>query len=116
MLTHVNAPSLFQRVIARCADMPSNIETYEKNGKLLYNGLIEAGFTCVKPQGAFYLFPKALEEDDVAFCERAKKYDLLLVPGTDFGCKGYFRAAYCIKTDTIKRSLPLFKKLAAEYK
>ncbi len=116
VLTHVNAPSLFQRVVAKCADMPSNIETYEKNGKLLYNGLIEAGFTCVKPQGAFYLFPKALEDDDVAFCERAKKYDLLLVPGTDFGCKGYFRAAYCIKTDTIERSLPLFKKLAAEYK
>ena len=115
VLTHVNAPSLFQRVIARCADETSDLAFYEKNGKLLYNGLIAAGFTCVKPQGAFYLFPKALEEDDYAFCERAKKYDLLLVPGTDFGCPGYFRAAYCIKTETIERSLPLFKKLAAEY-
>lgn len=116
VLTHVNAPSLWQHVIARCAGKPSNIEPYAKNGALLYNGLIEAGFSCVKPQGAFYLFPKALEDDDYAFCERAKKYDLLLVPGADFGCAGYFRAAYCIKTETIERSLPLFKKLAEEYK
>ena len=116
VLTHVNAPSLWQLVIGRCADMPSDISTYVRNGQLLYQGLIDAGFTCVKPQGAFYLFPKCLEEDDYAFCERAKKYDLLLVPGTDFGCPGYFRAAYCIKTETIEKSLPLFKKLAAEYK
>ena len=116
ILTHVNAPSLWQLVVARCADRPSDISTYVKNGRLLYDGLIAAGFTCVQPQGAFYLFPKALEADDYAFCERAKKYDLLLVPGTDFGCPGYFRAAYCIKTETIERSLPFFKKLAAEYK
>ena len=116
VLTHVNAPSLWQLVIAKCAGKPSDISIYERNAKLLYNGLIDAGFECVKPQGAFYLFPKALEDDDYAFCERAKKYDLLLVPGADFGCKGYFRAAYCIKTETIERSLPLFKKLAAEYK
>ena len=70
----------------------------------------------MKPQGAFYLFPKCLEDDDAAFCERAKKYGLLLVPGADFGCPGYFRAAYCIKTEMIRRSLPLFKELAAEYK
>ena len=108
VLTHVNAPSLWQLVVARCAGKPSDISTYRKNGQLLYDGLIEAGFTCVKPQGAFYLFPKARE--------RAKKYDLLLVPGTDFGCPGYFRAAYCIKTETIERSLPLFKKLAEEYR
>lgn len=116
VLTHVNAPSLWQLVIARCAGRPSDISTYVKNGRLLYQGLIDAGFECVKPQGAFYLFPKALESDDYAFCERAKKYDLLLVPGTDFGCPGYFRVAYCIKTETIERSLPLFKKLAAEYR
>ena len=116
VLTHVNAPSLWQLVIGRCADMPSDISTYVKNGQLLYQGLIDAGFECVKPQGAFYLFPKCLEEDDYAFCERAKKYDLLLVPGTDFGCPGYFRAAYCIKTETKEKSLPLFKKLADEYK
>lgn len=115
VLTHVNAPSLFQRVIARCVDKPSDIAAYELNGRLLYDGLLQAGFTCVKPQGAFYLFPQALEEDDYHFCEQAKKYDLLLVPGTDFGCPGYFRAAYCISTDKIRRSLPLFQKLAQEY-
>lgn len=116
VLTHVNAPSLWQLAVARCAGRPSDISAYAKNGQLLYQGLIDAGFTCVKPQGAFYLFPKALEEDDYAFCERAKKYDLLLVPGTDFGCPGYFRASYCIRTETIEKSLPIFKKLAAEYK
>ncbi|MBO6305762.1 MAG: pyridoxal phosphate-dependent aminotransferase [Selenomonadaceae bacterium] len=116
VLTHVNAPSLWQYVIAKCADKPSDIETYKKNGKLLYEGLTDAGFSCVKPQGAFYLFPKTLEPDDYAFCERAKKYDLLLVPGADFGAPGHFRAAYCVKTETIERALPLFKKLAEEYK
>ena len=116
VLTHVNAPSLWQLVVAKCAGKSVDITPYEKNGKLLYDGLIDAGFECVKPQGAFYLFPKALEADDYAFCERAKKYDLLLVPGADFGAPGYFRAAYCIKTETIERSLPLFKKLAEEYR
>ena len=116
VLTHVNASSLFQRVAAHCVDEPSNIAAYEKNGNLLYDGLIAAGFQCQKPQGAFYLFPKALEEDDRAFCEKAQKYDLLLVPGSDFGCPGYFRAAYCIKEDTIRRSLAAFQKLAEEYK
>ena len=116
VLTHVNAPSLWQLVVAKCAGKTVDITPYERNGKILYDGLIAAGFECVKPQGAFYLFPKALEADDYAFCERAKKYDLLLVPGADFGAPGYFRAAYCIKTDTIERSLPLFKKLAEEYR
>ena len=116
VLTHVNAPSLWQLVIARCAGRPSDISVYRENGQLLYQGLTEAGFECVKPQGAFYLFPRALEEDDYAFCQRARKYGLLLVPGTDFGCPGHFRAAYCIKTETIRRSLPLFRKLAEEYK
>ena len=102
VLTHVNAPSLFQRVIARCADMQTDLSVYEKNGKMLYQGLMDAGFSCVRPQGAFYLFPKALEDDDYAFCERAKKYDLLLVPGADFGCPGYFRAAYCVDTEMIE--------------
>jgi aspartate aminotransferase len=115
VLTHVNAPSLWQLAVARCAGKPSDISTYKTNGELLYKGLIEAGFECVRPQGAFYLFPKCLEEDDYAFCERAKEYDLLLVPGTDFGCPGYFRVSYCISTQTVKASLPLFKKLAKEY-
>lgn len=116
VLTHVNAPSLFQLVIARCAGKPSNIAPYEENRNLLYNGLIEAGFKCVKPQGAFYLFPQSLEADDYAFCKKAQEYDLLLVPGTDFGCPGHFRASYCIKRETIEKSLPVFKKLAQEYK
>jgi aspartate aminotransferase len=114
VLTHVNAPSLFQKVVARCAGKPSDISIYEKNRELLYNGLVEAGITCVKPQGAFYLFPRSLEEDDRAFCEKAKAYDLLLVPGSDFGCPGHFRASYCIKTSTIEKSLPVFKKFVEE--
>ena len=115
-LTHVNAPSLWQFVVARCVGKPSDITTYEKNRNLFYEGLLKAGFSCVKPQGAFYLFPKSLEADDYAFCERAKKYDILLVPGTDFGCPGHFRASYCIDTSKIERALPLFEKLAEEYK
>lgn len=114
VLTHVNAPSLFQKVVARCAGKPSDISIYEKNRELLYQGLVEAGFTCVKPEGAFYLFPRSLEADDRAFCEKAKAYDLLLVPGSDFGCPGHFRASYCIKTSTIEKSLPVFKKFAKE--
>ena len=115
VLTHVNAPSLWQLVVARCARLSSDLTPYEKDGTMLYEGLVRAGFSCVKPQGAFYLFPRSLEADDYAFCERAKKYDLLLVPGTDFGCPGHFRASYCIEEQTIERSLPLFEKLAKEY-
>lgn len=114
VLTHVNAPSLFQKVVARCAGKPSDISIYEKNRELLYNGLVEAGIACVKPEGAFYLFPRTLEDDDRAFCEKAKAYDLLLVPGSDFGCPGHFRASYCIKTSTIEKSLPVFKKFVKE--
>ncbi len=116
VLTHVNAPSLFQKVVARCEGRPADISIYEKNRELLYKGLIEAGYSCVKPKGAFYLFPQALEEDDEAFCERAKKYDLLLVPGRNFGCPGYFRVSYCVQTSKVERAIPLFKKLADEYK
>lgn len=116
ILTHVNAPSLFQLVIGRCAELTSDISAYAKSGNLLYEAFVNAGFTCLKPQGAFYLFPKALEEDEVAFCERAKKYDLLFVPGRDFGCPGYFRAAYCsIKPESMDKIAQLLKKLAAEY-
>lgn len=114
VLTHVNAPSLFQKVVARCAGKPSDISIYEKNRELLYNGLVEVGIACVKPEGAFYLFPRTLEDDDRAFCEKAKAYDLLLVPGSDFGCPGHFRASYCIKTSTIEKSLPVFKKFVKE--
>lgn len=115
ILGYVNAPSLFQRVAAVCAAETSDISVYRKNRDLLYEGLTSYGYTVVKPQGAFYLFPQALEADEKAFCERAKKYDLLLVPGTDFGCPGFLRVSYCVTTAQVERALPLFKKLAGEY-
>lgn len=116
VLTHVNAPSLWQLVVARCAGKVADLSTYAKNAALLYDGLTELGFSCVRPQGAFYLFPQALEPDDAAFCRRAQEYDLLLVPGRDFGCPGYFRAAYCVRTKMIEKSLPRFEELAKSYK
>ena len=116
VLTHVNAPSLWQLVVARCAGKAADLSTYAKNAALLYDGLTALGFSCVRPQGAFYLFPQALEPDDAAFCRRAQEYDLLLVPGRDFGCPGYFRAAYCDRTKMIEKSLPRFEELAKSYK
>ncbi|MBP5250549.1 MAG: pyridoxal phosphate-dependent aminotransferase [Lachnospiraceae bacterium] len=116
ILGFVNAPSMFQRVAAACATMTSDIGVYQKNRDLLYDGLVAAGFSCVKPKGAFYMFPQALEADETAFCERAKKYDLLLVPGGDFGCPGHVRISYCVKTEMIERALPVFEKLAKEYR
>ena len=89
---------------------------YKKNRDLLYGGLTDIGFECVKPQGAFYLFVKALEDDTAAFCERCKALDLLVVSGAGFGCPGYIRLAYCVDHDMIKRSLPVFKKLYDSYK
>jgi len=115
VLTHVNAPSLWQLVIARCAGQTADLGIYARNAVLLYEGLTAAGFDCIRPQGAFYLFPKALEADDYAFCARAREHDLLLVPGADFGCPGYFRAAYCVCTEMIERALPRFQKLAETY-
>ena len=116
VLTHVNAPSLWQLVVARCAGKAADLSTYAKNAALLYDGLTALGFSCVRPQGAFYLFPQALEPDDAAFCRRAQEYDLLLVPGRDFGCPGYFRAAYCVRTKMIEKSLPRFEELAKSYR
>ena len=116
VLTHVNAPSLWQLVVARCTGKAADLSTYAKNAVLLYDGLTALGFSCVRPQGAFYLFPQALEPDDAAFCRRAQEYDLLLVPGRDFGCPGYFRAAYCVRTKMIEKSLPRFEELAKSYK
>lgn len=116
VLTHVNAPSLWQLVVARCAGKAADLSTYAKNAALLYDGLTALGFSCVRPQGAFYLFPQALEPDDAAFCRRAQEYDLLLVPGRDFGCPGYFRAAYCVRTKMIEKSLPRFEEFAKSYK
>ena len=115
VLGYVNAPSLFQRVVAKCVDETSDVSIYEKNKELLYNGLINMGYKCVEPGGTFYLFPQSLEPDAKAFCECAKKFDLLLVPGDDFGCEGHFRISYCVKPEQIERALPAFEKLAKEY-
>ena len=96
-------------------DLP-NVKAYEENRNLLYNSLTEMGYTCVRPDGAFYLFIKTPEPDAKTFSNRAKNYGLLLVPGDDFGAKGYVRAAYCVSNDMIKRSLPAFKELIESYK
>ena len=114
-LGYVCAPSLFQRVVARCVGQTGDISVYQTNRDLLYEGLTQMGYACVKPAGAFYLFPQTLEPDDRAFCERAKKYDLLVVPGADFGAPGHMRISYCVQTETIRRALPLFAELAKEY-
>ncbi len=114
-LGYVCAPSLFQKMVARCQGVTSDVSVYESNRDLLAGALRQYGYACVQPDGAFYLFVKALEEDANAFCERAKQYGLLLVPGDDFGCKGYVRIAYCVSPEMISRSLPSFKKLAEEY-
>lgn len=114
-LGYVCAPSLFQKLLPHCLGMVSDLATYKLNRDLLYEGLSSSGFTLKKPDGAFYLFMKSPEADANAFCERAKKYELLLVPGDDFACSGYVRIAYCVTTEQIRRSLPAFAALAKEY-
>ena len=111
----VNAPSLIQKVVAKCVDAKTDLVAYDKNRQALYSGLKECGFECIKPQGAFYLFVKSPVEDEKAFCEAGKKYNILMVPGSSFACPGYVRLAYCVSYETIVNSLPEFKKLAAEY-
>lgn len=115
-LGYVNAPSLFQKVVAESLDAAVDAEIYRERRDILYNHLIKLGFECVKPGGAFYLFPKALMDDDVEFVKRAVKYNLLFVPGKGFGCPGYFRIAYCVSKKTIEASLPAFEALANEFK
>ena len=114
-LGFVCAPALFQRVAAACDGMTADLSVYKKNRDLLYNALTEYGFTCIYPDGAFYLFMKAAEKDAKAFCECAKKHELLFVAGDDFGFEGWVRIAYCVQTEKIERALPIFKKLAQEY-
>lgn len=111
----VNAPSLQQKIIGKCVDTKVELEYYDRNRTALYEGLKECGFDCVKPEGAFYMFFKSPIEDEKEFCAAAKKYNILMVPGTSFACPGYVRLAYCVSYDTIINSLPAFKKLAAEY-
>ena len=112
---YINAPSLIQRVVEKCLTATADVSVYKENRRLLYEGLCACGFDCVYPDGAFYLFLKCPEPDAKAFSERAKKYELLLVPSDDFGVPGYVRVAYCVSPEMIKRSLPAFKKLAEEY-
>lgn len=115
-LGYVNAPSLFQQVTSLCCDMTSNIKIYEENAKLFVSALREMGYHVVEPGGAFYLFPRSLEPDDMAFSERAKKLDLLIVPGSGFGAPGHVRISYCVQPEAILRALPKFKALADSYR
>lgn len=114
ILGFVNAPSLMQRVVAKCLDAKVNVEAYDKNRTALYNGLKDLGFECIKPEGAFYLFVKSPVEDEKVFCEVAKKHNILIVPGSTFGCAGYVRMAYCVSYETIVNSLPHFAEVAKE--
>ena len=111
---HVCAPSLWQKVITRCAHLRPDLNSYDRNRRTLYDGLTSMGYECAKPDGAFYLFIKAPGGDANAFSEKAKKKDLLVVPGDGFGCPGYFRVCYCVSLDLIERSLPIFKALIEE--
>lgn len=115
-LGFVCAPSMLQKLIPLCLGKTSEIEIYDKNRTILLEKLTEYGYTVVKPDGAFYLFVKALEDNASAFCERAKDYELLLVPSDDFGCGGFVRVSYCVKTEQIEKSLPAFRALADSYK
>lgn len=115
ILGFVNAPSLFQKVIAACIQEEPDTSFYEKNRNLLFDSLTKMGFSCVNPKGAFYLFIKSPVEDEREFCKTAKSHGILLVPGRSFGCASYVRLAYCTSYDVILRSLPHFEKLAASY-
>lgn len=112
VLGSVNAPSLFQRVIKRCIHEKVNVEAYDRNRHLLYESLTGYGFSCVKPEGAFYLFVKSPLADEKAFCELCKEHHVLVVPGSSFACAGYVRISYCVSYEQIQRSLPAFQKIA----
>ncbi|WP_122643081.1 pyridoxal phosphate-dependent aminotransferase [Luxibacter massiliensis] len=115
ILGFVNAPTLQQKVVKKCLGEETDISYYNRNRETLYEGLKELGFECIRPEGAFYLFVKSPLEDEKAFCAAAKKYNILIVPGTSFACPGYVRLAYCVSYETIVNSLPKFKELAAEF-
>jgi aspartate aminotransferase len=108
---HICAPSLWQHVIARCAHLQPDLTDYNRNRKTLYEGLRQAGYEVAKPDGAFYMFVKAPGGDSLAFCEKAKEKDLLIVPGEGFGCPGWFRLCYCVSYEKILRSLNVFRSL-----
>ncbi|MBQ8646565.1 MAG: pyridoxal phosphate-dependent aminotransferase [Oscillospiraceae bacterium] len=113
---HNCPPSIIQLAVSKVLDQTSDLSVYETNMNLLYNELTSLGFRCVKPGGTFYIFPQALEPDAVAFCERAKQFNLVLVPSNNFGVPGHFRMAYCVDTETVERSLPALRALAASYR
>lgn len=115
ILGFVNAPTLQQKVVAKCLNEKTDISYYDRNRETLYDGLRDCGFECIKPEGAFYLFVKSPVEDEKAFCEAGKKYNILMVPGSSFACPGYVRLAYCVSYETIVNALPKFKELAKEY-
>lgn len=115
-LGYVNAPSLFQRVCAACVDVTADVAVYEENKNLMVPALRDMGYHVVEPQGTFYMFPRTLIEDDLAFCEKAKDFNLLIVPGTGFGCPGHTRISYCVPTERAKRSLDAFEALAKYYR
>ncbi len=115
ILGFVNAPTLQQKMVVKCLNEQTDISYYDRNRETLYNGLTDCGFTCIKPEGAFYLFVKSPVENEKEFCDAAKKYNILIVPGSSFGCPGYVRMAYCVAYETILNSLPKFKELAKEY-
>ncbi len=114
-LGYVCAPSLFQQVVKRCQGKTADVSVYKRNRDLLYNALTEYGYHCIRPDGAFYLFVEALEKDAGKFSERAKDYELLLVPADSFGTPGFVRISYCVSTEQIERALPAFKALAESY-
>lgn len=111
---HNCPPSIIQLAVAQVLDRTADLKVYEKNMNILYRELTELGFSCVKPGGTFYIFPKALEEDAKEFCQKALKYDLVLVPGDTFGAPGYFRMAYCIETEKVERSLEAMRRFVQE--
>ena len=115
ILGFVNAPTLQQKIVAKCLNEKTDVSYYNRNREALYQGLKECGFECIKPEGAFYLFVKSPTADEKEFCAAAKKYNLLIVPGSSFACPGYVRLAYCVSYETIINSLPKFRELAKEY-
>ena len=115
ILGFVNAPTLQQKVVKACLNEKTDISYYDRNRETLYNGLKELGFDCIKPEGAFYLFVKSPIADEKEFCNEAKKYNILIVPGSSFACPGYVRMAYCVSYETIVNSLPKFAELAKQY-
>lgn len=115
ILGFVNAPSLMQLAVAKCLDAKVELEYYDRNRKALCDGLEKCGFSFIRPEGAFYLFMKSPVEEEASFCNKAKEYQILMVPGSSFGCPGYVRIAYCVAYETILNAMPGFEKLAADY-